>query len=476
MRAVGRGGPSKAGLRPVTRLFVGAGVVISLFAATTGPGGAVEESSTTTSAPPSTTASTAPPTTAPTTTASTAPPTTAPSTTASTASTAPSSTAASTSTTAAGATTTSTGASGAPAYDATTDQANAEAAAKAAALDAANAELGDLTNALAVLKRQVDSQQAEVDYASLQLAAAEKLVADSEAAVSEAQVELAELEDRVSTSAVQAFMDGETGQIILFAADDPLDAIRKDVMRSAGTQTDLELVEQLRIVQSDLDVRQAEALDAADAAEQVRVASQQALSALEGDQNAQLALASSAEDRLDRLLGENAALAALGAQGVDTSALAAELAASGGTGTINTNIQIPDTVSEADIVYAGNGISVHADIVDNIRQLLVDAAADGVDLGGGGYRSPAAQIATRRNNCGTSNYAIYEMPASQCSPPTARPGRSMHEKGLAIDFTYNGSLIRSRSGPGWNWLVANAARYGLKNLPSEPWHWSTNGN
>ncbi len=52
----------------------------------------------------------------------------------------------------------------------------------------------------------------------------------------------------------------------------------------------------------------------------------------------------------------------------------------------------------------------------------------------------------------------------------------MHERGLAIDFTCNGSIIGSRSGPCYNWLKANAANYGLYNLPSEAWHWSTNGN
>ena len=109
-------------------------------------------------------------------------------------------------------------------------------------------------------------------------------------------------------------------------------------------------------------------------------------------------------------------------------------------------------------------------------RLLADASAAGIELRGGGFRDPAAQIATRRSNCGTSDYAIWSMPASQCRPPTARPGRSMHEQGLAIDFTYNGSIIGSRSGAAWDWLVANAANYGLKNLPSEPWHWSTNGN
>ncbi|MEY2426157.1 MAG: hypothetical protein QOI61_1729, partial [Actinomycetota bacterium] len=39
-----------------------------------------------------------------------------------------------------------------------------------------------------------------------------------------------------------------------------------------------------------------------------------------------------------------------------------------------------------------------------------------------------------------------------------------------------GSIITSRSNPAFKWLAANAKTYGLYNLPSEPWHWSTNGN
>ena len=39
-----------------------------------------------------------------------------------------------------------------------------------------------------------------------------------------------------------------------------------------------------------------------------------------------------------------------------------------------------------------------------------------------------------------------------------------------------GSSITSRSDPAFLWLRNNASRFGLYNLPSEPWHWSTNGN
>ena len=131
-------------------------------------------------------------------------------------------------------------------------------------------------------------------------------------------------------------------------------------------------------------------------------------------------------------------------------------------------------VTWSDVVNVG-GIWVHGSIATNVRNLLNAATSAGLSLRGGGYRDPAGQIATRRNNCGPTYYDIYEKPSGQCSPPTARPGRSMHERGLAIDFTSSGRLITSRSDPAFTWLRANASRYGLYNLPSEPWHWSTTG-
>ena len=124
-----------------------------------------------------------------------------------------------------------------------------------------------------------------------------------------------------------------------------------------------------------------------------------------------------------------------------------------------------------------NGIRVHKVIAGQFQAMYEAALKEGLRLGGGGYRDSAGQIATRRKNCGTSYAAIYLNPAGSCSPPTARPGKSMHERGLALDLTCASSNTGSfKSSPCFPWMVANASTYGFYNLPSEPWHWSTNGN
>ncbi|MCP4434132.1 MAG: hypothetical protein GY812_01355 [Actinomycetia bacterium] len=132
-------------------------------------------------------------------------------------------------------------------------------------------------------------------------------------------------------------------------------------------------------------------------------------------------------------------------------------------------------VTWQDVTRAG-GIWVNKSIAGSVSALVSAAAADGISLSGGGFRDPAEQIRLRQAHCGPTQYDIYEKRASLCTPPTAQPGRSMHERGLAIDFKSSGRLITSRSDPGYQWLAANAASYGLYNLPSEPWHWSVNGN
>lgn len=118
------------------------------------------------------------------------------------------------------------------------------------------------------------------------------------------------------------------------------------------------------------------------------------------------------------------------------------------------------------------GITVNAQIAANVLALLKKSALDGIRLTGGGFRTMQQQISLRTSN-GCPD--VYDAPAKSCATPTARPGYSNHQMGLAIDFSSNGSTIRSKSSPGFIWLNTNAINYGLKNFPDEAWHWSVDG-
>lgn len=98
-----------------------------------------------------------------------------------------------------------------------------------------------------------------------------------------------------------------------------------------------------------------------------------------------------------------------------------------------------------------------------IDQLLAEAGGRVTIVSG--LRSRSQQIALRRAHCGTSHYDIYEKPASQCSPPTAKPGTSKHETGEAVDL--GGDLtMASRIGQ----------RLGLSTpVKGEPWHFEADG-
>lgn len=162
------------------------------------------------------------------------------------------------------------------------------------------------------------------------------------------------------------------------------------------------------------------------------------------------------------------------------SALEAALSGGSGNGEATGDLGLVTVWADrGDGVLVG-GITVSVLIGQQLQDLLEAAAADGVVLGGSGYRTPKTTERLRQvNGCPD----IYTSPASTCRVPTAIPGRSMHERGLAVDFSYQGRTLcfptgpRScRGNPGFDWLADNAARFGLKGSSVEAWHWSTNGN
>jgi hypothetical protein len=120
----------------------------------------------------------------------------------------------------------------------------------------------------------------------------------------------------------------------------------------------------------------------------------------------------------------------------------------------------------------GSKITVNAAIAGQVQAMVDAAGRAGIVLAGSGYRSHQRQIELRTIN-GCPN--VWSAPPSSCRTPTAIPGTSRHESGLAIDFSCSGKLIGSHDNKCFRWLAANASRYGLYNLPSEAWHWSDNG-
>jgi hypothetical protein len=119
---------------------------------------------------------------------------------------------------------------------------------------------------------------------------------------------------------------------------------------------------------------------------------------------------------------------------------------------------------------------VNASLAGQALAMIEAMRATGLTPSGSAFRSYDTQWKLRVANCPDP----VNSSASSCRPPTAKPGTSMHEVGLAIDFrsmcfTTGGSS----SCPGnkeWEWLVDNAATYGFQQLRSEAWHWSPSGS
>ncbi|MDZ7785859.1 MAG: phage tail tip lysozyme [Candidatus Saccharibacteria bacterium] len=127
-----------------------------------------------------------------------------------------------------------------------------------------------------------------------------------------------------------------------------------------------------------------------------------------------------------------------------------------------------EPVEESQTVSAV-GIRVHPCIAEEVERVVNLANNEGLNMSGWGWRSVQRQEELRvKNGCPD----VYSAPPGSCRIATAIPGRSNHERGSAVDFTCNGSTISSRSHPCFILLRDNTS---LKNLPSEPWHWSING-
>ena len=375
-------------------------------------------------------------------------------------------------------------------------------------LDVLTASDAEIDSVLDGIDADLAAQEAAVTAAEEAANAAAAAVRGAEADLRVAQRDVEVLEDAIREMAVASFVHPPSVDFVeSLSALSLSDAILQKTYLDARAHRDTRLLALLETAEAEAEQKAADLAVAAEAADAAVVAADEALQSLRAEQSRQRAFAADLRDRIDARLAEAAVLADLDAELADQ--IAAEQAAlieripppppapvvptasappaetptttappgspTTTTPSTPTTTPPPPPSSSAPPLRTVQGVTVHADIADDVDALLTAARADGIALSGWGYRSTERQIELRRANCGPTYYDIWIRPASSCNPPTAVPGRSLHEQGRAIDFTENGRTITSRSSAGFRWLADNAASYGLFNLPSEPWHWSTNG-
>jgi LAS superfamily LD-carboxypeptidase LdcB len=366
------------------------------------------------------------------------------------------------------------------------DKVRKEKAAAAAKLDALKADAAEVDQALTDLSTYVDSQQAELASSKAAEVEANQAVVDAQAEVESMNARIAMLEVAVRKAALQAFTKGADSSIFsTLMAGRPDDVMETRVMYDLATGNVTEALDELNSARSDLKKAKAKADKAAARAAEHRLSVQSKLGDLNDAIAQQQQLGVSINDRMDETLSEAAGLAAIDKKlSAEITARELALAARVPTAKVtqddngNVKVTVPVIPLPVNGLVTVNGITVDASIGSAVAQLVSEAAADGINLSGGGYRSANDQIAVRRNNCGPTDYDIWQRPSTQCHPPAARPGKSMHEQGLAIDFACDGALASSYSGSCYAWLAAHAPQVGLQNRRAgrEAWHWSVNGN
>ncbi len=378
-------------------------------------------------------------------------------------------------------------------------------------IDVLEASNDEITRALDAIDADIAAQQSTLDDAIAARTAAQAAQRKAEADLAAARHDVELLQQAIREMAVASYIHPPTADFVQsLQATSFSDALLQRSYLDARAQRDIDLLDLLDIAEQtaaararDVDAAAAEASTAVDAAAA-------ALEGLRQEQARQSSFAAKLQGRIDASLAEAAVLADLDAELADqikaqqaaliarippppppppqpvvtrapstttTTTVVGDDDGQDPTTTTTTRPVPPPTSGSSTVsLRTVQGITVNADIAADVDALLTAARADGVPLSGWGYRSSDSQIALRMQNCGTTSYDVWEKPASACSPPTAIPGRSMHEQGRAIDFTYQGSTITSHSNPGYQWLSQHGSSYGLFNLPSEPWHWSTNGS
>jgi LAS superfamily LD-carboxypeptidase LdcB len=351
----------------------------------------------------------------------------------------------------------------------------------AADLDVLRAKDAEVRRALSALDANLAAQENRLADARRAVAAAEQRAATARVAEQRMLARIAELQADLRDKAVEAYIGGRGSDTLsaVLRSQDLDEASRRNAVAGMVFDSGRDLQDKLAAAREDLTAARQDAEAAAGEAQTRRAEADQRLQELGATRAQQATFASQLDTRIESRLAEAANLAQLDSQlSASIVRQQEELARQARLAQLPKARPTTRTAPAASVRPVSGvplrnvrGIWVSTSIADNLEAMLAAAQGDGIVLSGSGYRDPARQQQLRNQNCPDP----YNSPPNDCSPPTARAGSSMHERGLAIDFTYGGRVISSHSSPAWQWLAGNAGRYGFKNLPEEPWHWSSTG-
>lgn len=375
----------------------------------------------------------------------------------------------------------------------------AEKARVAAEIDTSKASLAEIDAALQAINEELRAQEDALARIEAEIATAEKQIADAEASIERLDQEISVLREEIRRRAVRAYVNPPADDVLtVLDTNDFTTAANHKFYIELRSQGDADVADKLKGATVDIEHERKKAEEARQIAEEKRAeqaarteavrdarANQERISAnMQSTLDAQIArsleLAATDRELSARIAEEQAAIAArLAAEQARREEAARQAAArrtaaggggGGGGGPITSGGPVGTSAGVSVCAVTGIRGGVNCQIKDRVVAMLSAAQADGVHLSGGGWRDNSNQIRLRQAHCGSSYYAIYQMSSSSCRPPTAKPGTSQHEIGLAIDFS-----SCSRGSACFQWLSANASRFGFYNLPSESWHWSTSG-
>lgn len=300
-------------------------------------------------------------------------------------------------------------------------------------------ELSGLDAEIASVNEDLEQRRKTITRSANEILFLEGAIAEGEADLAESDARIETLREAIRARIIAAYIGQGAGQYSTYDPEAFADDSARIVFANSLSMTDDELIQRIeteteavRVQQREITGRKAE---------------------LEALVQANEAATAKLDDQVASLRAKEAELRAKGQK------LAAMFASTSGP------------VGPGQICPA-SGFQVNCGIADQVNRMVAAAASDGVRLAGHSFRNPSEQIALRKSNCGGSDHhTVYVKSPSACSPPTARPGSSMHERGLALDF----ESCSSTGTACHQWMKRNGANYGFFNLPGEPWHWSTNG-